>query len=64
LLDYLDQKLSYSRDLNDRFEPTDKIHDKESYHLMDAERYILSEFVGENIDADGHYRRKAKVTHY
>ena len=64
LLDYLDQKLSYSRELNDRFEPTDKIHDKESYHLMDAERSILSEFVGENIDADGHYRRKAKVTHY
>lgn len=39
---YLDQKLSYSRALDDAGNPTAEIEDKESYHFMDAERYILS----------------------
>lgn len=38
---YLDQKLSYSRVLDADGEPTEKIDAKETYHLMDAERYIL-----------------------
>jgi len=49
LAKYLDQKLSYSYELNDRYEPTDKIEDKETYHLMDAERYILSDFRPETV---------------
>ena len=44
LYKYLDQKLSYSRELDDNYEPTEKIDDKARYHLMDAERYILSSF--------------------
>lgn len=40
---YLDQKGSYSRELDDNNEPTEKIADKETYHLMDAERYVLSQ---------------------
>ncbi len=43
-LNYLDEKQSYSRELDDNYEPTEKIEAKERYHLMDAERYILSEF--------------------
>jgi hypothetical protein len=37
----LDQYESYSRVLDDRGEPTEKIEDKETYHLLDADRYII-----------------------
>jgi len=43
LLGYLDEKGSYSRQLDDNNEPTEKIDDKEKYHRMDAERYVLSQ---------------------
>lgn len=39
---YLDEKMSYSRELDENGEPTEKIDDKHSYHFMDAERYIMS----------------------
>lgn len=39
---YLDQKLTYSRELDDQDRPTEKIEDKQTYHLLDAERYIVS----------------------
>jgi hypothetical protein len=45
---YLDQKLSYSRELDENGEPTEKIEDKETFHFMDAERYIVG-FVMRNI---------------
>lgn len=38
---YLEQKQSYRRVLDAAGEPTEKIADKETYHLMDAERYIV-----------------------
>jgi hypothetical protein len=44
LLDYLDEKQSYSRKLDDANKPTDEIENKSVYHLMDAERYIMSDF--------------------
>jgi hypothetical protein len=46
---YLDEKLSYSRKLDDNYNPTDEIEDKERFHLMDAERYILSDFTPETV---------------
>ena len=49
---YLDEKLAYSYALNDKYEPTDEIEDKSSYHLMDAERYILSDFTPELVEGD------------
>jgi hypothetical protein len=39
---YLDEKLSYSRELNEMGEPTAKIDSKESFHVMDSERYIVA----------------------
>lgn len=39
---YRDQKMSYARELDDNDEPTEKIDNKENYHVMDAERYIMS----------------------
>jgi hypothetical protein len=39
---YRDQKASYARVLDELGEPTEPIEDKHSYHLMDAERYVLA----------------------
>ena len=38
---FLDELASYSRELNEMGEPTEKIDSKESFHLMDAMRYII-----------------------
>jgi hypothetical protein len=56
LHDYLAEKVSYSRELDDNYAPTDKIKNKERYHLCDAERYILSDF--QPVDA---YSRASSV---
>lgn len=50
LCDYLDEKTSYSRKLDENYNPTEEIEDKERYHLMDAERYILSDFTPETVE--------------
>lgn len=49
--DYLGEKLSYSRKLDNDYEPTEEIDNKASFHLMDAERYILSDFTPETVDS-------------
>jgi hypothetical protein len=41
LAQYLEQKQTYSRVLDESDQPTEAIEDKETYHLLDAERYIL-----------------------
>ena len=41
LADYLDEKLSYSYKLTDKYEPIEEIEDKASYHILDCERYIM-----------------------
>jgi hypothetical protein len=48
---YLDEKLSYSRKLDDNYQPTMEIDNKSRYHLMDAERYMLSDFAPEVVQA-------------
>jgi hypothetical protein len=42
LTETLDQLRSYSRELDASGKPTEKIADKESYHLLDALRYVGS----------------------
>lgn len=39
---YLEEKETYSRELDASGNPTETIEDKHSFHFMDAERYILS----------------------
>ena len=54
---YLDEKSSYSRELDEQYEPTDTIADKQKYHLMDAERGIMSFFksdVVSGMDEESH----------
>lgn len=38
---FLEEMGSYSRELDDNDEPTEKIEDKNDYHLLDAGRYIF-----------------------
>lgn len=38
---FLEEKRTYSRELDEAGEPTEKIEDKSSFHFMDAERYII-----------------------
>jgi hypothetical protein len=38
---YLEQKATYSREVDANGEPTEKIEDKDTYHFLDAERYIV-----------------------
>ena len=46
---YLDEKLSYSRKLDDMYQPTEEIDNKSRFHLMDCERYLLSDFGPERV---------------
>lgn len=61
LHEYLDEKLSYSRELDENYEPTDKISNKSRFHLMDAERYILSDMGPERAVG---YNEKAPVIYH
>jgi Terminase large subunit, T4likevirus-type, N-terminal len=47
LVHYRDEKDSFSRELDVNYNPTDKIDDEARFHLMAAERYILSDFTPE-----------------
>ena len=42
LLEYLREKQTFSYELDDENKPTDKLKDEQQFHLMAAERYILS----------------------
>jgi hypothetical protein len=44
LIQTLEEMQTYSRELDDRYEATEKIRDKQRFHRMDAMRYIVSEF--------------------
>lgn len=49
---FLEQKRTYSRQLDEAGEPTEKIEDKESFHFMDAERYIIGWLKREVVQDD------------
>ncbi|MBU2051247.1 MAG: terminase [Gammaproteobacteria bacterium] len=46
---YLDEKMTYSRKLDGNGEPTEEIEDKNTFHFMDAERYIIGSIIGGTI---------------
>jgi hypothetical protein len=49
---YLAEKSSYSRELDDMYNVTDKIEDKSIFHLMDAERYMFTVFKPLSVASD------------
>jgi len=59
LYNYLDQKLSFSYELDEKYQPTDKYEDEPKYHLLAAERYVLSSFTPETVvkQAPGQVKR-------
>ncbi len=46
---YLDEKMSFSRELNDKYEPTEKIENEADFHFMACERYLLSNFIPQTV---------------
>lgn len=46
LAGYLEEKMTYSRQLDENGEPTEVIEDKSAFHYMDAERYIIARLRG------------------
>lgn len=55
-----DELASYARELDENGEPTETIEDKNSYHLLDALRYIGSH-LNRGDDLLDHYRRQAEL---
>jgi len=53
LVNYLDEKRTYSRKVGPDGVPTDEIEDKAKFHLMDAERYIISYFRPDTVEQNG-----------
>jgi hypothetical protein len=51
LIHYLDEKGTYRRKLGPDGQPTEDIEDKNSYHLMDAERYGMSTLIKKKAKA-------------
>ncbi len=49
LTHYIDEKLSFSYQLDDNYNPTDKYDNEASKHLLAAERYVLSYFTPETV---------------
>jgi hypothetical protein len=45
----LDEIMRYSRELDDMAQPTEKIANKETFHLLDALRYIISQLRDETV---------------
>ncbi|MDO8490514.1 MAG: terminase [Dehalococcoidia bacterium] len=46
---YIDELQSFSRELDDSYNPTEKIEDEASKHWMASDRYILSDFTPETV---------------
>ena len=52
LYNYLDEKTTFFYQLDDDFKPLDKFEDEPRFHLLAAERYILSDFEQETAKPD------------
>ena len=57
----LHEIMTYSRKLDDQFQPTKMIDDKQKFHRLDALRYIVSDFPTERRDARAGGRDVIKV---
>lgn len=53
--DYLDENSTFSRELDDRYEPTDKIEAEAKFHYMAGERYIISDVLLRNPIEDSEF---------
>ena len=60
LINYLDQKMSFSYELDEKYQPTDKLEDEQKSHLLAAERYVLSDFPPETVVETGTHRSPSR----
>jgi len=49
---YLDEKRTFSRELDENNLPTEKIKDESRFHLMAADRYLFSDFTPETVTSN------------
>ena len=49
---YLDEKTSFSYELDEKYQPTDKYDNEAAMHLLAAERYVLSRFTPETVTSN------------
>jgi len=56
---FLEEKRTYSRELDENGEPTEAIEDKNSFHFLDAERYIIGWLI-RSTPSSGIIQGKAK----
>jgi len=61
LHNYLDQKMSFSYVLDERYNPTDKLEDDQKYHLLAAERTLLSYFTPETVYNSGKSQQRLSI---
>jgi len=52
LTSLIDEISTYSRKLDDNYNPTEDIEDKERYHLCDCTRYVMCDFTPEDANQD------------
>jgi len=57
LHNYLDQKKSFSYELDEKYQATDKYEDESKFHLLAAERYLLSDFTPETVQIKSQFNR-------
>ena len=50
LTDYLDQKATFSYELDEKHQPTDEYENESQMHLLAAERYLMSYFTPETVE--------------
>lgn len=56
---FLEEKRTYSRELDENGEPTEEIEDKNSFHFLDSERYIIG-WLARPVTGAGLVQGKAK----
>ena len=61
MANYLDEKRAFSRKLDDAGQVTEDLDSPERFHLMAAERYLVSDFIPETVVSVG--RQKAVSNH-
>ena len=61
--DFLNELLTYSRELDDNYDPTEKIQRKATFHMMDSMRYLFSNFAPERTPGPKEANMKVKNIH-
>jgi hypothetical protein len=56
---YIDEKLTFSYELDEHYDATDKLDNESAYHMMACERYCLSNFIPKTVSMGGRKIRQS-----